>query len=285
MANAAISRKLGAITNSNDKEVKMTKSLRMMAAICFVISLALVTPVLVVYAAATEYFGEDLGLGEGTKLASWPNAAAAEAEFLSHLSGVGTEDFESFAGGTTAPLSIDFGAAGNATIYGDGSISDVPSGTNGVGRYPISGAKYWEVTQTFYIEFTQPIAAFGFYGTDIGDYSGQVVVELVNGGNRTYTIPNTTNGSGGSVLFYGIIEDDPGLQFTRVNFGNTAAGTDYFGFDDFTIGTLEQVGPSPTVGGTAYPTNKLLLVLPWIGLAAIVGATSLLVLRRRRVQS
>ena len=262
----------------------MTKSLRMAVVTCFVISLALVTPRLAVYAAATEYFGEDLGLGESTRLASWPNAAAAEAEFLSRLSGVGTEDFEGFADGTTAPLSIDFGAAGNATIYGDGEVDEVPSGTNGAGRYPISGDKYWEATQTFYIEFSQPIAAFGFYATDIGDFSGQVVVELVNGGNRTYTIPNTINGSGGSVLFYGIIEDDPGLQFTRVNFGNTAAGTDYFGFDDFTIGTLEQVGPPP-VGGTAYPTNKLLLVLPWIGLAAITGATIVLVLRRRPVQS
>ena len=262
----------------------MTKSLRMVVAICFVISLALVTPVLVVYAAATEYFGEDLGLGENTRLASWPNATAAEAEFLSHLSGVGTEDFESFTDGATAPLSIDFGATGNATIYGSGEIEAVPSGTNGFGRYPTSGDNYWEVDQTFYIEFTQPIAAFGFYGTDIGDFNGQIVVELVNGGNRTYTIPNTVNGPGGSVLFYGIIEDDPALQFTRVNFGNTAAGTDVFAFDDFTIGTLEQVGP-PSVGGTAYLSNKLLLVLPRIGLAAIVGATSLVVLRRRRVQS
>jgi hypothetical protein len=253
-----------------------------MIAICFAVSLALVTPALTVYAASTEYFGEDLNSGESTRLASWPNAAAAEAEFLSRLSGVGTEDFESFAGGATAPLSVDFGAAGNATIYGDGVIVDLPSGLAS-GRYPTSGDNFWEATQTFYIEFTEPIAAFGFYATDIGDYSGQVVVELVNGGNRTYTIPNSISNPGGSVLFYGVIEDDPGLQFTRVNFGNTAAGTDYFGFDDFTIGTLEQIMPS--VGGTAYPTNKLLLVLPWIGLAAVVGTTSLIVLRRRQVQS
>lgn len=39
------------------------------------------------------------------------------------------------------------------------------------------------------------------------------------------------------------------------------------------------------VGGTAYPATKLLLVLPWIGLAAIAGATGLFILRRRRVQS
>jgi hypothetical protein len=51
--------------------------------------------------------------------------------------------------------------------------------------------------------------------------------------------------------------------------------------------TLLRAVPEPpmTVGGTAYSSNKLLLVLPWIGLAAVVGVTSLLVLRRRRTQS
>ena len=43
--------------------------------------------------------------------------------------------------------------------------------------------------------------------------------------------------------------------------------------------------PPTTVGGSAYLSNKLLLVLPWIGLAAIVGAISLFLPRRRRTQS
>jgi hypothetical protein len=272
---------------TSDKEGKMRKLLCMVAAICCILSLALIAPVAVVCAAETEYFGEDLGLGEDTRLASWPNATAAEAEFLSRLSGVGTEDFESFAADTTAPLAVDFGIAGNATIYGNGSVRDVPTGTNGFGRYPTSGDRYWESANVFYIEFSQPIAAFGFYATDIGDFSGQVVVELTNGGNRTYTMPNTVDGLGGSVLFYGIIEDDPALQFTKVSFGNTAAGADVFGFDDFTIGTLEQLAPAPTpVGGTASPADRLLILLPWIGLAAALAAgTSLLMIRARRAQN
>jgi hypothetical protein len=41
-------------------------------------------------------------------------------------------------------------------------------------------------------------------------------------------------------------------------------------------------GPQPPVGGTAYPPDKLLMVLPWIALgAAIIVATSLVVRRRR----
>lgn len=45
--------------------------------------------------------------------------------------------------------------------------------------------------------------------------------------------------------------------------------------------SLSGPGPAP-VGGTAYPPNKLLVLLPWIALgAAIIVATSLLVRRRR----
>ena len=38
----------------------------------------------------------------------------------------------------------------------------------------------------------------------------------------------------------------------------------------------------PPVGGTAYPVNLLTLVLPWLGLAAIVAGTTVLVLKRRQ---
>jgi hypothetical protein len=48
-------------------------------------------------------------------------------------------------------------------------------------------------------------------------------------------------------------------------------------------GTLRMVQTeTPPVGGTAYPPNKLLMLLPWIAAgAAIIVATSLLVRRRR----
>jgi len=126
-------------------------------------------------------------------------------------------------------------------LQGNGNIAAVPTGTNGVGRYPTSGINYWETSDEFSINFSQPIAALGFYGIDIGDFSGQVTLELVNGGNRTFTINNTIDGPGGSVLYYGIIEDDPTMQFTQVTFANTESGWDFFGFDDLTIGSLEQI--------------------------------------------
>ncbi|MDP2962769.1 MAG: hypothetical protein Q8N54_08415, partial [Sulfurimicrobium sp.] len=60
------------------------------------------------YATHTVYFGEDLGLGEGTRLLSHPNADAARASFFSNLVGVGTETLEGFATNTVAPLAVNF---------------------------------------------------------------------------------------------------------------------------------------------------------------------------------
>ncbi|RMH04982.1 MAG: hypothetical protein D6704_10215 [Nitrospirae bacterium] len=148
----------------------------------------------VAQAAPLTFFGEDLGLGEGTRLPAHPNADAAQAAFLSNLVGVGTEDFESFADGTSAPLTLTFPGVGTATLMGSGNVNEVPTGTNGVGRYPISGTKYWETGSICNIEFSNPVAAFGFFGIDIRDFGGQVTLTLQNGSSTTLTIPNTING-------------------------------------------------------------------------------------------
>lgn len=189
------------------------------------------------------YFGEDLGLGESTRLTSTPNADQARNDFFDNLIGVGTEDFESYATGIGAPLSISFPGAGTATIQGDGSVATVTSGTNGVGRYPVSGDNYWESSDVFSIDFDFEVAAFGFYGIDIGDFGGQVTATLSNGNIEVFNIPNTINGSGGGVLYWGIIDLDN--TYTSISFGNTASGTDFFGFDDFSVGSRAQVVPEP----------------------------------------
>jgi hypothetical protein len=201
------------------------------------------------WAAPLTFFGEDLGPGESPPgLAVFPNSTAAEAAFLSNLVGVGTETFESFGTGTTAPLALNFPGAGTATLNGNGVIR---SGHVGFGRYPISGTQWWEASSIFSISFDDPVAAFGFYGVDIGDFGGQVTLQLANGGVTQLVIPNTINGPGGSVLYFGYIDTDN--PFTSVTFGNTAAGTDVFAFDNMTIGSIEQVRPPsvPDTGGSA----------------------------------
>lgn len=198
-------------------------------------------------AAPITFFGEDLGLGESTPLTSWANSAAAQADFYSNLTGISTEDFESFSGNTA-----DFGGGLTAALSG-GSLA---TGANSFGRYPISGDNYWQSSSTFTLTFSENISAFGFYGVDIGDFNGQVTLGLVNGGTTTLNIGNSQGIEGGSVLYFGFY--DLVDSYSSIIFGNTAAGTDVFGFDDFTIGTFENVTPG---GGDPVPEPSTILLL------------------------
>ncbi|MBT1062190.1 PEP-CTERM sorting domain-containing protein [Bowmanella sp. Y26] len=225
-----------------------------------------------IQAAPITFFGEDLGLGESTALNVFPNATTAESSFLSYLSGVGTEDFESFSNGTSAPLALDFDVAGTATLGGGGSVQSAPVGsTNGYGRYGTSGTNYWQASSTsFTIGFSAPIAAFGFYGIDIGDFNGQVVINVTYSDTTTesFNIGNSINTSGGGVLFWGLINQTK--TFTNLSFSNTS-GNDSFAFDDMTIGSVEQIRDTNPI---PVPASILLFAL---GLSCLVN--------RRRKQS
>jgi len=54
----------------------------------------------------------------------------------------------------------------------------------------------------------------------------------------------------------------------------------------FTITGVPPTPPTPTggVGGTAYPPNKVVILAPWIALAAVIIAGAAIFLRRRRAQ-
>lgn len=193
------------------------------------------------FAVPATFFGEDVGLGEFTRLPAWPNSAGAEALFLSNLLGsVGTETFEGFADQTPAPLPVNFVGSGVvATLTGNGFVNQVLDPNTFAGRYPVSGDQYWESSDMFSIQFSEPVAAFGFYGIDIGDFSGQVILTLQNGGTLDLVIPNTVNGPGGSVLYFGFVDTEQ--SYTGVVLGNTAPGVDFFGFDDLTVATGAEI--------------------------------------------
>ncbi len=213
----------------------------------------------------TTFFGEDLNpTGSGPLSVAGSNSESARNSFMAMLDGVRTEDFESFSDGTRAPLAMSFPGSTStitATMLGDGKIDKVTAGnTSGAGRFPTSGTKYWTTNSTlgdFDISFSEEIAAFGFYATDIGDFNGQITLQLVNGVTQDITIPSTINAPNASLLYFGVISDMP---FTMVTFGNTST-SDRFGFDDMTVADAGQVVPAP---GAALLAMLGLPVIVWV---------------------
>jgi hypothetical protein len=203
--------------------------------------------------AALTFFGNDQGvfLQDGTPTgAGFPNALAARTTFLSNLIGVGTETFESFPDGTAAALALTFPGAGTAILAGGGEVDNDP----GTGQNATSGTNWWRTgaDNNFSITFTSPVAAFGFYGIDVGDIGAQLTLTLEGGSTVSINIPHPTVAGGpsspqnGSVFFFGYI--DTANPFISATFSNPAGVGDDFGFDDMTIGSVQQVQavPEPT---------------------------------------
>jgi hypothetical protein len=216
----------------------MRKLLIILSAAVFVFCLTGIS-----HAAILPFFGEDLGPLDANS--ALPNSDAARNDFLSKLIGVGTEDFEGISTGTSAPLILNFGLD-TATLTGDGTIrDDFP--ISSAGRFPTSGTQYWSTNSSsnnFIIDFSSPQAAFGFYGTDIGDFEGQLHLELSDGTVTNLEIPHTSGAPNASAIYFGVIVTDASEIFNSVAFSSTNE-TDFFGFDDMTIGRLEQVVPIP----------------------------------------
>ena len=227
-----------------------------------------------VNAATTAFFGEDLtptGIGTG----GMPNSVAARGQFIGGLVGVGTENFESYAVGTQVPppLGISFAGAGTATLNATNSTVGISADPRTVdGRWATSGSNFVETSAggDFNITFDNVggVAAFGFYATDLGDFGNQLTLRVTRNDNTTYDVivPHTT-GSGGSTdgrgLFFGFITTASDV-FKKIEFLNNPGGEDVFGFDDMTVGSLDQVLPLPAAA--------------WMGLAGLAGVG---LLRRR----
>lgn len=206
-------------------------------------------------AVVTQYFGEDLVSGD--RAAPRPNANAARAAFFAPLSGIATEDFESFANSSN-PATLMFGpATATLTSGGTGTLVRSISTGNFVGLFPTSGVNVFEISSasssaagSFTLSFNQPQSAFGFYGTDLGDVGTRLVLEFTQVGGNVLTVPVPhTVGTGaninGAVVYFGLIGSQASEAFSSVRFRGDTSTSDRFGFDDLSIGDLSVV-PEPT---------------------------------------
>eukprot|EP00968_Pinguiococcus_pyrenoidosus_P007272 scaffold482_cov247-Pinguiococcus_pyrenoidosus.AAC.21 len=214
-------------------------------------TLFLAVAVAVAHADPMTFFAEDIndagdgGVNEVPPLTEAPLADAARDEFLSFITDPDTEGFEAFEEDEETPLTIEFscgdGQSVNATITGVGRVeSQIKNG-----QYPISGLKYFRTrSESFEVEFTEPIAAFGFYGVDIGDVQGQLTITFITGSTLSglssiVTVDHVVDGNSGSVIYFGIIDTEN--PFQRLTFANSEGGRDVFAFDEFTIACPQQV--------------------------------------------
>lgn len=201
--------------------------------------------------AQTTFFGEDKRWALTNTSTVGTNSEAQRQLFLNNLVGVGTESFESFAAGSTTPLNLAFSGAGTATLSNNGTVS---TNAGGAGRRPTDGSKYWDLStgtggSQFSIQFSSYIAAFGVYGVDVGDFGDQLTLSFYSGGflvdtwSPTHGLGGSVNGpNDGNLNFFGYINTN--TLYNEIRFSSTSLtqqNPDFWGFDQMTIGSVEQV--------------------------------------------
>ncbi len=215
-------------------------------------------------------------------LADRVNSTAAFNAYKANLGGVGvvTQGFEGFAkntnlniamGGSTVDFSGVTGTFSNRAKSTDAATALIvqtadAKGLTNSGTYPTEGVNGISISSAnnVAIQFSSPLQAFSFWGTDLGDSKNILTIALYNGasqvGTRRIDFLGTDAGQS-STFFYGVIGDSTEL-FDQVRLISSINSTgDAIGIDQLTVGTPSQVVP------TAVPTPALLPGLVGMGLS------------------
>ncbi len=251
----------------------------------------------------------------GVGLPANTNSQAGYDSFIAALNGAdfGIEDFEfrnrsSFVGvgpqsvPSNISLNLDFqrlppgsgslpisaSLTANPAILSDITLANPGPVDNAAGRFPvqipIGGTQYLDtntVNLDFLIDFDQtPVNALGFFGTDFGDFNGQVMVAVTdsNGMTTQFNMPHPfvpisspTNELNASLLFFGFTSDMPisQVRLIGVDASNATSLEDRFGFDNLVV----SAGPeTPTVP----EPSSIILLLAGLTAAAVFFRKKLL---------
>ncbi len=248
------------------------------------------------------YFAEDLigganGAGN-TGRAPSTLSGAEYARFITDLgigADYGIENFERFTGNSpsgsaasTIALLLEFERVTSsgflpltAKLNGVGQVAEIlDANKNSAGRFPVSvplgGDQYFDTNFAslgFSINFSSPVDAFGFFGTDAGDFDGLIRVTVTHAdmSQAVIDVPHSRSGTTGEVanslnaalMFFGVRSTSP---VVNVAFANVGQRPDRFGFDNLVV--AQQ---STTI--VPEPSSSIL---------AASGALLGLALRRRR---
>ena len=160
-----------------------------------------------------------------------------QALFLAELTVSGVEDYESFTDGED----LTFGTSTVNGVTVTYNSSATVFGTPVAGRFNTTsgGANWLQVggSLTFLsLTFDVPIAAWGAYLTDVGDFTGQVSMVLYKsgGGTVTHDITHTVAGPSGGLMFVGFVDGID--EYDQIDFVSTSV-LEVIGIDDMRVAT------------------------------------------------
>jgi hypothetical protein len=214
-------------------------------------------------------------------LASRTNSIAAYNAYKANLGGNGvtTESYETYETVPKGATPIDklvqqlsgVTATYSYTKKSDGTSAGASetvavqkadaAGLTNAGTFPTDGVQGISINSAnnFKIKFASPLAAFSFWGTDLGDRSNTLTVILRKAGVDVqsklidYLDANAGNSS---VFFFGGIAQNAAEQFDEVELLSSISSTgDAIGIDQLTVGTAAQLTPQSS---NAVPTPALL---------------------------